>query len=106
MSDSEQLVQFFNKQDQSNPPNWRIKPLTQVVTNNVMATSSRTYKIPRRLNTIADSLARRALQEARHNVQTLEFSCSNDNHVSQCALLQALHNVGLHDVTILAARCC
>jgi hypothetical protein len=61
MSNSEQLVQFFNKQDQSNPPDWRIKPLTQVFTNNAMATSSRTYKISRRLNTIADSLARRAL---------------------------------------------
>jgi hypothetical protein len=57
LSDSAQLVQFLNMQDQSNPPGWRIKPLAQLYTNNVAATASRTYKIPRRLNTIADSLA-------------------------------------------------
>jgi hypothetical protein len=106
LSDSAQLVQFLNKQDQSDPPDWRIKPLTQLYTNNATATASRTYKISRRLNTIADSLAHQTFQQFRHTAQTLEFSCSNDNHVMQCPFLQALHNVSLHDVTILAARYC
>lgn len=106
LSDNEQLAQFLNKQDQSNPPDWRIKPLTQLYTNNATATASRTYKIPRRLNTIADSLTRQAFQEAMHNVQSLEFSCSNATHGFQCLFLQALHNVGFNDVTILAASCC
>jgi ribonuclease HI len=30
LSDSEQLVHFLNKEDLSNPPDWRIKPFTQL----------------------------------------------------------------------------
>jgi hypothetical protein len=46
LSDSALLVQFLNKQDHSDPPDWRIKPLTQLYTNNATATTSITYKIP------------------------------------------------------------
>jgi hypothetical protein len=71
LSDSALLVQFLNKQDHSDPPDWRIKPLTQLYTNNATATASRTYKIPRKLNTIADSLAHQAFQQFRHTAPIL-----------------------------------
>jgi hypothetical protein len=33
LSDSQQLVHFLHQENQQNPPQWRIKPFTQVFTN-------------------------------------------------------------------------
>jgi ribonuclease HI len=106
LSDSEQLVRFLNQQEHSNPPDWRIKPLTQIFINNATATASKVYKVHRTLNTTADSLARQALQASMQANHMIQLSCTNENHVPQCHWLQALQHVGLNDVTISAARRC
>jgi hypothetical protein len=57
MSDCQQLGHFINGEDLSNPPDWRIKHLTQLFYNHSSNSSSKLYKVQRRLNTIADTLA-------------------------------------------------
>jgi hypothetical protein len=61
------------------------------------------YKIQRRLNTTADSLARQAWQLQVPQHAALEFLCVSADHTASCNVLQC---VGLTDVTILAATCC
>lgn len=105
LSDSEQLVHFLHKEDLANPPDWRIKPFTQLHSNLAVSSSARSYKIHRSLNTTAHSLARQAFTE--NNTQgNVELSCSSEHHVPQCSYLQALLDVKLHDVLIVAACCC
>jgi hypothetical protein len=58
LSDYEQLVHFLNVDDQSNPPDWRIKYFTQLFSNHSRSKQSRLFKINRSLNTTADALAR------------------------------------------------
>ena len=48
LSDCEQLVQFLNSDDLSNPPDWRIKHFTQSFSNHSRSRSSKLYKIHRR----------------------------------------------------------
>jgi hypothetical protein len=55
LSDCQQLVHFLNAADQSNPPDWRIKPFS------ARSRESKIFKIKRQLNTTADALARQAL---------------------------------------------
>lgn len=62
LSDSEQLVHFLNKQDLTNPPDWWIKPYTQLYSNNTISASATIYKIHRSLNTTAHNLATQAFQ--------------------------------------------
>jgi len=106
LSDCDQLVQFLNADELSNPPDWRIKHFTQAFSNHSRGRSSKLYKIQRRLNTTADSLARQAAVPSHDLQQNLEFSCTFEHHVLQCNLFSALQDVGLQDVTIIAARCC
>ena len=61
LSDNQQLVHFLNGADLSNPPDWRIKPYTQMISPLLAGTSSSIRKISRSQNQMADSLARQAL---------------------------------------------
>ena len=58
---NQQLVHFLNGADLSNPPDWRIKPYTQMISPLLAGTSSSIRKISRSQNQMADSLARQAL---------------------------------------------
>jgi hypothetical protein len=58
LSDSEQLVYFLNREDLSNPPDWKIKPFTQLFSNHATTRSAKIYKIHRSLNTTAHTIAR------------------------------------------------
>ena len=58
LSDNQELVQFFNSGDYSNPPDWRIKHLTQTFVNHTQQRSAGTFKINRSLNQTAHTLAR------------------------------------------------
>jgi ribonuclease HI len=60
LSDSQQLVHFLNQQDQSHPPDWRIKFLTQSFTNYSVRRRATILKISRNLSATADGLARQA----------------------------------------------
>jgi len=104
--DYEQLVHFLNKNDISNPPDWRIKYYTQTFANFTRSSSSNIIKVHRCLNTMVDALARQAVQHSTFQNSDLEFSCSLEHHMPHCNVLQALQSVGLTGVTILAARCC
>ncbi|XP_066311755.1 uncharacterized protein [Miscanthus floridulus] len=105
LSDCEQLVHFLNKNDISDPPDWRIKCFTQSIANYTRSRSSKILKIHRRLNTTADALLREALQLQNLQNTNLEFSCSSEHQMPHSNVLQALQSVGLTDVSILAARC-
>jgi len=104
--DYEQLVHFLNKNDISNPPDWRIKYYTQTFASFTRSSSSNIFKVHRRLNTMVDALARQAVQHSTFQNSDLEFFCSLEYHMPHCNVLQALQSVGLTGVTILAARCC
>jgi hypothetical protein len=60
LSDSQQLVNFFNGADHSNPPHWDIKPLTQTFCNINSEIGGRIFKVDRKLNTTAHILAHQA----------------------------------------------
>jgi len=106
LSDCQQLVHFLNAVDQSNPPDWRIKPFTQMFSNYARSRESKIFKIKRQLNSTADALARQALSVSASQYSSLEPTCSYEHHVLQCSLLQALQAVDLDNVTIISARCC
>jgi hypothetical protein len=101
LSDCEQLVHFINLADHSNPPDWRIKPFTQIYHNYSSTISSRVFKINRNHNIIADALACQALSS---QASTLETLCSYQHGVNECSVTQALQSVDLTDVTILVVK--
>jgi len=103
LSDCEQSVHFINSMGHSNPPDWRIKPFTQVFSNLYRANSSKLLKISRNLNSTADALARQALSSQSIGLQSW---CSHQHGLDHCFISQALHSVDLRNVLILTARCC
>jgi hypothetical protein len=82
LSDNQQLVHFLNGADLSNPPDWRIKPYTQMISSLLAGTSSSIRKIRRSQNQMADVLAR------------------------QCLVLVTLQSVTINFVMVLTASCC
>lgn len=106
LSDSQGLVQFLNGFDISNPPNWRIKPFTQIIRNYTQGRSTSILNISRNQNQIADLLARQALSDLDSNL--INHSCvySNPTHVDQCPLPLALQLITINSVMVLTARCC
>jgi hypothetical protein len=103
LSDCQQLVNFIISADHSDPPDWRIKPFTQTYLNLTNTISARLIKINRNNNTTADALARQALSSQGSSLQTM---CSHQHGNDHCSVSQVLHFVDLHDVTLLAVRCC
>jgi len=106
LSDSQELVSFFNANDHSNPPDWRIKYLTQHFIDYTQYRSTSTFKITRSQNQTADSLARQALLDMRSLPPNVSSVCSNTNHVNRCPVQDALQSVTVDSVTVLTARCC
>jgi hypothetical protein len=103
LSDSQQLVHFLNQQDQTHPPDWRIKFFTQSFTNYSLHRRGKVLKINRNLNTTADGLARLALSVSSN---TYEHARSYLNHSHHCPLVEAMAIVNLQHVTLLSASCC
>lgn len=95
LSDNEQLVHFLNKEDLSNPPDWRIKPFTQLFSNYSDSRSSKVSKIHCGLNTTAHTLARQAYRDPSAQDNSLVFNCSSEHHVPQCSWILALQDVHL-----------
>jgi hypothetical protein len=58
ISDNRQLVNFLNGSDLSNPPDWRIKPFTKMVTSSAAVADSSIHRIKRRHKQMAGSLTR------------------------------------------------
>lgn len=106
LSDNQQLVHFLNDQDQSNPPEWRIKYYTQFFGNFSSQRNTRICRIRRGQNQTADTLARQALIDSQLS-DSLDFicTCTSAAH-DQCSLQETLHSVNLNSVRLLAASCC
>jgi hypothetical protein len=103
LSDSQQLVHFLHQENRQNPPQWRIKPFTQVFNNTATTLQTHLFKINRNQNTTADTLAK----QARTSMLTVQnCNCSRPHCGPICTLFQALLQVDLNSVSILAASCC
>ena len=62
LSDNQQLVNFLNGSNLSNPPDWIIKPYTQITATLLLGTNLVVRRIGRTHNQMADSQALSALQ--------------------------------------------
>ena len=60
LTDNQLLVNFFNSNSLSTPPDRRIKPLTQDFIHSLEANQIKVYKIAREINITAHSLAKQA----------------------------------------------
>jgi ribonuclease HI len=104
-TDSQILSDCINGPGPSNPPDWRIKPFTQLI----QASFNVYYlvaKIPRSENQMADSLARRALQSIVSFQPSSPNLCTNPSHSQECLLQNALQFVTINSVMVFAASCC
>ena len=103
LSDCPQMVDFLYQNDHTHPPEWWMKLFTQQFINCSTRRHSQIFKIPRNLNSTADSLAKQGLSDS---ASTLQPICSYLHHHHQCPLLVALPSVHMQAVTILSASCC
>jgi ribonuclease HI len=106
LNDNQQLVHFLNGTNLAHPPDWRIKPYTQLITSSVYSTTTAIRRINRRLNQMADSLARQALNAIHCNQFTFEGVCAHAHHDPECPVIMALQNVTINNVMVLTASCC
>ncbi|KAG2557912.1 hypothetical protein PVAP13_8NG257207 [Panicum virgatum] len=104
--DNQLLVNYINGSDHSNPPDWKIKPFTQVVTNLLAGTSTTIHKIRREYNQMADLLARQSVSALQANQLDFSGSCVNPSHAHGCPFLGALQFVTINDVMVITASCC
>jgi ribonuclease HI len=87
--DSQLLVDCLNGPDPSNPPDWRIKPSTQIVQISLID-AYQVFKIPQAQNRMVDSLARRALHSLLSYQPPSSLNCTNSAHCQGCPLSDAL----------------
>lgn len=80
LSDNQQLVNFLNAQDQTNPPEWRIKYYTQIFYNSTAPRNTRLYMIQTTQNQTTYTLARRAINHVQSPV-SLGFICTDRKSV-------------------------
>jgi ribonuclease HI len=104
-TDSQILTDCINGPDPSNPPDWRIKPFTQLIQASFNAYYS-VAKIPRTKNQMADSLARRAFQSILSFQPSSPNLCTNPSHSQGCPLQSALQFVTINSVMFFSASCC
>jgi hypothetical protein len=102
-SDNRPLVNFLNEQDQTNPPDWRIAPYTQIYTNLTSQRNTTIYWIPREQNQMTDNLSRQALSASLDtSEQEMQCNCASVSH-DQCPIPEALQSVTLNHVWLLTA---
>jgi hypothetical protein len=81
LSDNQKLVHFINGADISNPPEWRMKPFTQIIRNSTRQTGASIRHIARGHNLTADLLAKQALADVEAHVIYPSCLCNNQAHV-------------------------
>jgi hypothetical protein len=113
LSDCQRLVHFLNSTDLflnstdlTNPLEWQIKHYSHMYINSTGTRQARIFKISRDLNVTADTLAKQAFRATAPSIPTLNHTCTNVTHPSQCPLLEALPNVRINHVILLAASWC
>jgi ribonuclease HI len=106
LSDNQQLVNFLNHQDETNPPEWRIKCYTQIFCNSTAPRNTATRRIQRSQNQTTDLLGKQGLNESRMS-HSLDFTCTCTSAAhDQCLLLEALSSVTLNSIWLLTASYC
>lgn len=106
LTESQLLVNFFNSNSLSTPPDQRIKPLTQDFIHSLEGNQIKVYKVERETNITAHSLATQAhrLLSQPPSSQPV-FSCSNVAHVYQCPVKNALASVNMSPFRLHTVRC-
>jgi hypothetical protein len=95
LTDNQLLVNFFNNNSHSDPPDWRMKPLTQEFIHSLGVNPIKVYKIARQMNSTSHSLAKQVHGlPAQPPVQAV-FSCSDPAHVNQCPVKNALASINM-----------
>jgi len=106
LSDCQQLVHFLNAADQEHPSDWRIKSYTQLFKTRADHRQAKILQINRNLNTTAHTLARQAFTTSDFSDSAIQPVCSSMSHCTQCPLYDALTDVSLQSVKLIAASCC
>jgi ribonuclease HI len=104
-TDSQILADCIHGPDPSNPPDWRIKPFTQLIQASFNVSYS-VSKIPRSENQMADSIARRALHSLLSFQPSSPNLWTNRSHSQGCPVQNALQIVTINSVMVYAASCC
>jgi hypothetical protein len=104
--DNQLLVNYINGSDPTIPPDWKIKPYTQVVHSLLTGTNTLVHRISRNHNQMADLLARQSVISLQASQLVFSGLCSNPSHVLGCPLLSALRSVTINSVMVLTASCC
>lgn len=81
VSDNQQLVSFINVTNQSSPPEWRIKNLTQQFMNYNRDNNFKIFKIRRQGNQTAHLLAKQAFTANHPQLSPIHITCTNMMHV-------------------------
>jgi hypothetical protein len=103
LSYNQQLVNFLNEQNHTNPPNRRMKYYTQIFCNSAATRTTVIAKIQRSQNPRADALAKQALTESLLP-HSPELTCTYTSAThDQCTLQEALQFVTLNSVCLLTA---
>jgi hypothetical protein len=105
-TDNEVLASFLNTKTQEYPPDWRIKPFTEVFKNYLKSIQHRVLKLDRSQNVMAHFLARCAFRSHMHPSKESTVLCSNENHSLYCPLKEALQHVSFPLYCTLSASCC
>jgi hypothetical protein len=104
-TDSQLLVNCNNGENTAHPPDWRIKPFTQIIVSSLQD-SYKVHKIPRTQNHMAHSVSNRALHHLDFHYIAQPTLCTNSSHVLECPLLNALQLVTINSAMILIASYC
>lgn len=86
LSKCSQLVDFINKDEHENPPDWRIKEYTQNFKNCTLYRNARAYN-SRTLNTNADVFARQASGSPVQPWQEMTIICSVCAYDIRCPII-------------------
>lgn len=98
-----QLVDFINSKDRSDPPDWHMLPFIQDFNFAMENTRYSVSKIQRDLNSTTDSLAKLAFNSPQVQFHDYVPRCSTQSHCQQCPLLRALPyvNNAFHRLVLL-----
>jgi ribonuclease HI len=66
-TDNQAMVDYYNSNGLSNPPEWNIKTITATLLKTMHQSHFKVYKVPRTPNTTAHSLARQAFQSGANH---------------------------------------
>jgi hypothetical protein len=105
LTENQLLVNFFNSNSLSTPPDRRIKPHTQDFIHSLELNQIKVYKITREINITAHSLAKQAHRLLSQPPSQPVFSCTNRAHVYQCPVKNALASVNMSHSSLCLMKC-